>query len=207
MSGIDVVVPDIFPVLKFPEVCGKLRVASRKGKRPKTDSSPIVSSVGESLHSKRRSDMHPETQPIAISVDACLDQQQLVQSHDLPVESHDMPDDPSSSEGGVVVSKSLTYGCTNKVVDMDQLDSEFEKLTRMRSRLASAAVLASQSPPARTGAIGPRLGTGDRMSRPQSPLVTAGMGGGVGGGGGVSSTGIQRAGSCERKVRTSSDER
>ncbi len=201
------IIPDLYPILKFPEACGRLRKSARKRIPQRARSTPAVPSEQTSQSSNRSSQAAVAAQPVTISVDACLCPEPCPQPHDVPATSHDSPEVP---EGGGVVSQSQTCGCVDKVVKIDQVDSEFERLTRLRSRLAS--VVASQSsvlgPGERTSRPqSPFLGTGEQPSRPLSPLVTAGMGVAVGEGAGGSSAGLQRAGSYDRKLRTSSDER
>ena len=99
---------------------------------------------------------HPESNGVSINIESSspdfvprsLDLAQ--QSHDSVLMSHDLTLASQPIVSGGVVSDSDTGGCANKVVGIDQVDYEFEKLAKKRCRLLSTGTILSQSPPRRS---------------------------------------------------------
>ena len=166
--GVDVVVPDVYPILKYPEATAG-RKRSRKRVTPSLPSEDIPI------------DTHSSTNASA-KIQVLQDQ-----SGDSQPKSHDGNHRNSDKVAAPQICVSNTEGddgdsCVHRVVGIDQIDSEFEKLAKKkRSRLFSNVASYSTVPEGEEG-----VSEGE-----SSPTLRS----------------ASRAGSWERRFRSSSFER
>ena len=189
--GIDVIVPDIYPILKYPEVA----VAKKQSSKRNTPSLLSETSIDSRSTDLRSHFMTSTNTSVSIPIQASHDQSHDPQpkSHDITPDSHDAMCGNHGNISGVIVPQvqvSHTEGgvlesdgdsCAHRVVGIDQIDLEFEKLTKKRHRLLNKTSSSSS-------VVGED--TGSERSSSTSTLKSP-----------------SRAGSWEKRLRTSSFER
>lgn len=143
VSGISVTVPDMFPILKYLEHSQR---KTDKTRRTSSLSDECPCPPQESLH-QHKSQLLPAVPELHVEASSEISHDNSVRSRDSQTESHDSH----------VTSDVDHTSCANRVVEIDKIDEEVEKLAikcKSRCRLFSWDTTGVAAPPVVSTASG-----------------------------------------------------